>query len=78
MGWEAGEPALVRINFGVVPFEIAVGDRSGRAMARTGDIHDIQIVASVIFTAPLFWHFHAVLLPWQVPGVPVWAVPASW
>src|ERR1700757_1327196 len=33
---------------------------------------------SVILTAPLFWHFHAVLLPWQVPGVPVWAVPASW
>src|ERR1700756_3310084 len=34
--------------------------------------------ASVILTASLFWHFHAVLLPWQVPGVPVWAVPASW
>src|ERR1700758_3899833 len=24
--------------------------------------------ASVILTAPLFWHLHAVLLPWQVSG----------
>jgi hypothetical protein len=28
--------------------------------------------ASVILTAPLFWQFRAVLLPWQVLGVPVW------
>jgi hypothetical protein len=27
--------------------------------------------ASVILNAPLFWQFHAVLLPWQVLGVPV-------
>ena len=34
--------------------------------------------ASVILTARLFWQFHAVLLPWQVLGVTVWAVLASW
>src|ERR1700757_1347189 len=34
--------------------------------------------ASIILTARLFGQFHAVLLPWQVLGVPVWAVLASW
>jgi len=47
------------------------------ALARLG-ITRVGSRASVILTAPLFWQFHAVLLPWQVLGVPVWAVLASW
>ena len=33
--------ALVRINFGVVPFQIAVGEGGRRAMAGARDIQDI-------------------------------------
>ena len=33
--------ALIRINFRVMPFEIAVGERGGRAVAGAGDIDDI-------------------------------------
>lgn len=36
--------ALIRINLGVVAFEITVGQRSWRAMPGTGNINDIQII----------------------------------
>src|ERR1700682_6329333 len=36
--------ALIRIDFGVMTFEIAVGQRGWRAMPGTGDINDIQVV----------------------------------
>jgi hypothetical protein len=36
--------ALVRINLGVVAFEIAVGERGWRTMTRAGDVDDIQVV----------------------------------
>src|SRR5208283_5950744 len=36
--------ALVRINLGVMAFEVGVGQRRGSAMAGAGDVHDIQVV----------------------------------
>src|SRR4029077_7621311 len=36
--------ALIRINLGVVAFEITVGERSWRAMPGTGNINDVQVV----------------------------------
>ncbi len=35
---------LVRINLGVVTLEIAVGECGRSAMARTGDVHHIQVI----------------------------------
>src|SRR6266576_6475895 len=36
--------ALVRINLGVVAFEIAIGKRGWRTVTRTRNVNDIQVV----------------------------------